>query len=504
EGTSDLYKEVADWSNFNRIIEGVMPENVIGDVTIDNIKYHYLYDNARIDGYEGEPVTVIIPENIKIDNSEIPVTKVYEYAFDHCDSLTSILIPDNVAEIGERSFCGCLNLKKVKLGNNLKTIGREAFYNSESLEECDIPASVEELGFNAFLNTSIKKVTIPKNAHPQNELSVFGGMAGIDKFVVEEGNPFFREIDGALYRISENGIKLECVPGLKQGSLILPENCTTVWSNAITRVSGITEIIFNENLETIEREAVRAESIEHITMPKNAFVYSYAINSHSLKSVAFTGCLKNYSEIFFDCSELENIFIDSPEETVYLDGIFTDIKECINVFSSSPVKNFIYSEQCIVYVPGRAADNYAVTRATDLKEMWRYNVNRKDMKMEIIPEFEGVEIDKVTVNGKVVNSIDGVYLLSDANNIDVKVEYTLLGHQKMSTHYDSKFNEKVPDAIVSGIGETPNSQANLIDIYGIDGMLYKKGASIDDLKGFGPGIYILRQGNKSRKVVITK
>ena len=40
------------------------------------------------------------------------VTKIGAYAFDWCTGLTSITIPDSVTKIGESAFRGCYNLSE--------------------------------------------------------------------------------------------------------------------------------------------------------------------------------------------------------------------------------------------------------------------------------------------------------------------------------------------------------------------------------------------------------
>ena len=45
--------------------------------------------------------------------NEKPVTGIGAKAFDHCDYLTSITIPDSVTSIGDYAFEGCFGLKSI-------------------------------------------------------------------------------------------------------------------------------------------------------------------------------------------------------------------------------------------------------------------------------------------------------------------------------------------------------------------------------------------------------
>ena len=53
------------------------------------------------DEYSG---SVIIPSNITVDGTTYPVTKIGWSAFEYCDNLTSITIPNTVKEIGGDAF----------------------------------------------------------------------------------------------------------------------------------------------------------------------------------------------------------------------------------------------------------------------------------------------------------------------------------------------------------------------------------------------------------------
>ena len=122
---------------------------------------------------------VIIPNSVKEIGAE---------AFWGCTSLREVTIPKSVKEIGAEAFCGCGSLKKVNfeessqlaeinygvfsnckklseitIPNSVTTIGEDAFCSCTSLNSVTIPNSVKTIDANAFWNTSLKNVTIPSN-----------------------------------------------------------------------------------------------------------------------------------------------------------------------------------------------------------------------------------------------------------------------------------------------------------------------------------------------------
>ena len=123
------------------------------------------------------------------------VTRIGDYAFDDCDSLTSVAIPDSVTSIGEAAFRGCDSLEKLTVasgnpkyhsaGNcvietavktlvvgckssvipddgSVTSIGERAFCQCDSLTSITIPDSVTSIGDIAFsMCHSLTSITIP-------------------------------------------------------------------------------------------------------------------------------------------------------------------------------------------------------------------------------------------------------------------------------------------------------------------------------------------------------
>ena len=78
------------------------------------------------------------------------VTKIGDYAFSWCDSLTSVTIGDSVTTIGEGAFNNCESLTSVTIPNSVTTIGDSAFEYCTSLTSVTIPDSVTTIGERAF------------------------------------------------------------------------------------------------------------------------------------------------------------------------------------------------------------------------------------------------------------------------------------------------------------------------------------------------------------------
>ncbi len=82
-----------------------------------------------------------VPEGVEV---------IGEGAFQYCNNLTSVILPDSVASILYFSFGGCHNLNYIDLGNTIYYIGDNAFALCTSLTEIDIPESVQTIDNAAF------------------------------------------------------------------------------------------------------------------------------------------------------------------------------------------------------------------------------------------------------------------------------------------------------------------------------------------------------------------
>lgn len=80
-------------------------------------------------------------------------------AFDKCDSLEHILLPDTVREIGYRAFNNCRKLSEIHFPQNLLYIGDAAFYFCD-MKNIILPEGLCYIGRRAFCNLRYLDIAI--------------------------------------------------------------------------------------------------------------------------------------------------------------------------------------------------------------------------------------------------------------------------------------------------------------------------------------------------------
>lgn len=91
-----------------------------------------------------------------------PITGIPENAFDGCDNLTTMTIPDGVTSIGRSAFSACDGLTNITIPNSVTSFGRGAFDCCTSLTSITIPDSVTSIDEYTFFGCgSLRSITIP-------------------------------------------------------------------------------------------------------------------------------------------------------------------------------------------------------------------------------------------------------------------------------------------------------------------------------------------------------
>lgn len=210
---------------------------------------------AEVSSYEGEPVTVTIPEEIKNADVTYSVTGIATKAFASCRSLESVVLPDSVTTIKLGAFQECTNLRYVTLSNNLTAIPQSCFYGDIDLTTITIPDKVTMIGGWAFYGCSLVNVTLPEKVD----------FIGTSSF---ENNRILRTITlpDSLTKIGMDAFK-----GCRAlESVTLPESCGSMGSGVFEGCTSLTTIPLSESFTKISNKYCQGcTALTVVTIPEN-------------------------------------------------------------------------------------------------------------------------------------------------------------------------------------------------------------------------------------------
>ncbi len=162
------------------------------------LQYERSGDGYIVTGDAGQAESIVIPA----EYSGSPVIGIAERAFAysrHPSSITSVIIPDSVTEIGQNAFNNQHYLEEVHIGEDsaLEKIGSNAFSGCSALKSFYLPAGCVSLGYDA--NTP--HYTVTDSDYIESFGAVFNNCGALDGFTVASGNTAFASLGGHLVYI---------------------------------------------------------------------------------------------------------------------------------------------------------------------------------------------------------------------------------------------------------------------------------------------------------------
>ncbi len=255
--------------------------------TDDGFEY-YISDGAvSIISYSGKATNLTIPSEIE----GCPVTVIGEWAFENCDTLVSVVIPDTVTTIGTCAFAYC-----------------------DALTTVTIPEGVQSIGSYAFECTPLESITIPSTVTSIESPLLFEN-PNITAIDVAAGNTSYLSEDGVLFSYDKS--ELICYPAGKTGtSYTIPSDVSAIGDFAFAGCTTLESVTIPEGVESIGYYAFQlCESLASIVIPDSVTTLNFMafINCSSLKSVTIgSGVTAILMHTFAACTSLESItFPDS-------------------------------------------------------------------------------------------------------------------------------------------------------------------------------------------------
>ncbi len=223
--------------------------------------------------------------SVTIPNS---VTSIREEAFRYCGGLTSITIPNSVTSIGERAFGDCSGLTSITIGSSVTSIGSSAFDDCSSLASITIPNSVTSIGSWAFYGcSSLTSITIGSSVTSIGSFA-FHGCSSLTSFVIPDnvttvGEYAFEECSNLRNMIiGKNVTSISysslCGCNLESVTILCP---SVEFSSLLSTVSAVNNIIIGPNVSKIVDYGVDIHPVSIKVDPNNS-VYDSRNNCNAI------------------------------------------------------------------------------------------------------------------------------------------------------------------------------------------------------------------------------
>ena len=275
--------------------------------------------------------------SITIPNS---LTSIGKYAFSSCSGLTTITIPDKVTSIGEQAFANCSGLTSITIPEKVTSIGDQAFMYCSSLESVIIGNGVTSIGFWAFESCSgLKSIDIGAGIQ---EVSWLPRNVSKITITISKDNPYLATDSKAIF-VKSNGklslskyISTDTTYDIPAAVNDIP--VTSIGDDAFMNCSGLTSITIPSSITSIGYRAFNGCSgLTAITIPDSVTSIEFGAfyGCARLTSVVIKGNITGIPDSCFgNCSNLTSIVLPASVTTIK-NGAFSGCSKLTTIYVES-------------------------------------------------------------------------------------------------------------------------------------------------------------------------
>ena len=304
--------EIEGYIRFSEKLEGKISQDseVIAEYYLENDNLAFMgldasgketTDEASIVSYEVTGIGECNVSKIAIprEHNGKPVTKIKANAFSGNATLKSVIIGDNITDLGERAFQGS---KIVQVNVNSNKVENYIFLSTSSLELAIIGKNVTSLGFGIF-----------GNCNKLDTLKIFTEKASITNFILQTGtalkeievnddNSKYMVEDGILF--SKDGSKIYAYPTGKDGeTYVFPNSVKEIGTSAFYSCRNLKNISVPSTIEEVGERAFCGTNIVQATLNSNKIGPYTFMAASSLENVVFGKNVTSLGFGFFACCE---------------------------------------------------------------------------------------------------------------------------------------------------------------------------------------------------------
>ena len=184
------------------------------------------------DNFEGE--NLIIPNVVTYEGVDYNVTSIGDDAFSTVN-IVSLVIPENIRQIGASAFKGCTKLKDLTINTTqITTIPGYCFYKCP-ISSISLPNNITTIGDYAFSETNLTEITLPNSVTSIGDYA-FANCTELKSISLQNN---ITEIGKYAFSITKLSV------------IVLPNSVTSIDEQAFSNNTNLIEIILSNSIESI-------------------------------------------------------------------------------------------------------------------------------------------------------------------------------------------------------------------------------------------------------------
>lgn len=231
--------------------------------TFDGFVYQDLGSYVKTTGYSpSTSLNVTVPATINGD----PVTIIGDYAFQGKSTITQILLPDSIIEIGQHAFAFTA-IESITIPDTVTTVGRAICLACGTLTEILVePTSTSFTSIDGVLFSFDQTVlvefpggylsdtyTIPQSVTLIDEIAIEPGLA-LKNIHVESGNNSYSSIDGVLFNKAQTTL-IMYPANREHSSYQIPDSVNIIDQFAFNYVENLERVLIPASVSALEYQA---------------------------------------------------------------------------------------------------------------------------------------------------------------------------------------------------------------------------------------------------------
>lgn len=405
----------------------------------------------------------------------VPVENIGSYAFENCDRLISVTIPDSITRIDDSAFYGCTALTGVYITDiaawcaisfgegrvnpyvaNPLYYAHNLYLNEKLVTDLYLPEEVTTISRAAFSGcTSLTSVTIPAN------VTFIAGFAfykctGLTNIFVDSENVDYCDIDGVLYK--KDVSELCCCPaGSLLENLIIPDSVTAIEIYAFSDCTNLISVTIPAGVEGIGydtfsgcinlKEVVIPDSV--ISIQEDAFYKCISLNDVILPNSV--DCIEDGA--FFGCTSLTEI--ELPDSVTYIgDSAFascTSLSEVTVPDSVTNLGSFIFSgcSNLVSVVLGSGVVNIGSGAFNKCSKLTDVMIKGEIINIGNFAFCDCISLNRIEIPDGVTNIGDNAFSgCTELANLNIPNSVTSIGDYAFSKCI-SLIKVTIPDSVTS-------------------------------------------------------